>query len=359
MLDEQRQQVAHERPAAAHDHLDQQRLALLDRHAAVASDGLIAPLARQAEVVHRMPGLVQRTEHAGEQILGVVARGDADIARHAFGERMLAVVDAPAVERKAEGLHQLDDQLALLRDREAAGDRQRGSFLLQRHRLADQCRQAARQRLEHRIDVGHRDTGAELVDQRVVWREIQRLAQQLRLVAHQMQHFLEVRREQREVVAAPRGDPFHLGRRGRAREARDERHRRRDRMIALAAHFTQVRELPVAAALGIGLGPVEQPADPGRGQQRVVLGLERRELLAADLRAALRHHHRRVPAQQRERPAERVEALPFLLELLIGRCGHWAHRAGDGPIVPARAPGGRTPPDLVLYFQWVRLSRRG
>lgn len=90
-------------------------------------------------------------------------------------------------------------------------------------------------------------------------------------------------------------------------------------MVALPAHLPQVPELPLVEPRGVRLCTIEQATDPGCREEGVMLGLERRQLLAADVGAALGHHHRRVPAQQRERATERVEALPFLLELLIGR----------------------------------------
>ena len=90
-------------------------------------------------------------------------------------------------------------------------------------------------------------------------------------------------------------------------------------MVALAAHLAQVRDLPVGEALGIGLRPVQEPGDARRGEQSVVFGLERGELLAANVRATARHHHRGVPAQQRKRAAEGMQALELLLELFVGR----------------------------------------
>ena len=94
---------------------------------------------------------------------------------------------------------------------------------------------------------------------------------------------------------------------------------RRDGVVALAAHLAQVGELPVLESLGVGLRAIQQARDARRGQQRVVLGLERGQLLAAHVGAAARHHHRGVPAQQRERATEGVQALELLLELLVGR----------------------------------------
>ena len=193
MLRQQRLHVAHERPAAAHDHFDEQRLALLESHAAVAADRLILPILRQPEVVHRMARLVQRAEQARKDVIRVEARGHADVPGHAFGERMLAFVQTAAVEGKADRLHDLHDQRALLARREFAGERQERPAVLHGDRLANERGQAAGERLEHRIDVRGGQARAELVDQRVIGREVQRLPQQRGLVAHQMHHFLEVR----------------------------------------------------------------------------------------------------------------------------------------------------------------------
>ena len=48
-------------------------------------------------------------------------------------------------------------------------------------------------------------------------------------------------------------------------------------------------------------------ADLGRGQQAMAQRLQRRELVAARLRAALRHHRRQVPVQHRLRVAQRAD----------------------------------------------------
>src|SRR3977135_1286612 len=129
MLRWTRLHVAHERPAAADHHLDEQRLALLESHAPVAAYGLVAPLLRQAEVVHRMSGLVQRPEQAGEDVVGIEACGDADIARHAFGERVLALIQSPPLEGKTDALHDFHDQGARLAPPELARERQRRAGL--------------------------------------------------------------------------------------------------------------------------------------------------------------------------------------------------------------------------------------
>ena len=83
-------------------------------------------------------------------------------------------------------------------------------------------------------------------------------------------------------------------------------------MIALAAHLAQIRHLPVEQTLCIGLGAVQQAGDARRGEQRVMLGLQRRKLLAAHVRASARHHHGGVPAKERQGSAEGVESLELL-----------------------------------------------
>ena len=89
-------------------------------------------------------------------------------------------------------------------------------------------------------------------------------------------------------------------------------------MIALAAHLAQVGELPVGKALGVRLRAIEEPRDARRGQKGVVFGFKRGALFTAQVGAATRHHHRGVPAQERERTAKSVQALELLFELFVG-----------------------------------------
>src|ERR1700726_2815205 len=99
-------------------------------------------------------------------------------------------------------------------------------------------------------------------------------------------------------------------------------------MVALPAHLVQVRDLPVGQTLGVRLSPVQEPGDARRREQRVMFGFQRRELLAANVGATARHHHRRVPTQQRESTAESMQPLELLFELLVGRGRHG--RSGSG-----------------------------
>ena len=111
---------------------------------------------------------------------------------------------------------------------------------------------------EQLVDVRAQEPGAELVDQRVVGREPERLGQHLRLVARQRDDLFEVRREQREVVLLLGLEPARLGERRRPGETRDQRQRRGDRVVALAAHLAQVRELPVLELRPFGLRALDQ-----------------------------------------------------------------------------------------------------
>ena len=71
----------------------------------------------------------------------------------------------------------------------------------------------------------------------------------------------------------------------------------------------------------------------------MMLCFECRELFAPDARATTRHHYRRIPAQQRHGATERVQALPLLLELLVGRLSH------QFTVVITRRAGGLAKPE--------------
>ena len=126
-----------------------------------------------------------------------------------------------------------------------------------------------------------------------------------------------MRSKELELALLPRFEPAGFGTRGGLREARDQSDGRGDRVVALAAHLAQIRDLPIDEALAVRLRAIQETGDSRRGEQSVVFGLERGELLAADVRAATRHHHGGIPSQERKRSAEGMEAFELLLELLI------------------------------------------
>ena len=88
-------------------------------------------------------------------------------------------------------------------------------------------------------------------------------------------------------------------------------------MVTLATHFAQIGDLPIDQTLTVRLGAIEKSRDARGGKQRVVLGLERRELFASDVCTATRHHHRGIPPQERKRSAKGMKAFELLFELLI------------------------------------------
>ena len=108
-----------------------------------------------------------------------------------------------------------------------------------------------------------------------------------------------MRRKYFEIIGLAGLDPEDFGPRRGLGEARDQRRWRRDGVVALAAHLAQIGERPVLELGGARLGPLQEPRHLGGGEQSMSLGLERRQLVAANVRAAARHHHRRIPAQQR------------------------------------------------------------
>ena len=61
--------------------------------------------------------------------------------------------------------------------------------------LVDEARELARQGLEDGVDIGRGDAGREAIHQRIVRCEPPRLPQQRSLVAHQVHHLFQVRRE--------------------------------------------------------------------------------------------------------------------------------------------------------------------
>ena len=261
---------------------------------------------------------MQHTHQAGQRIGRAEAGGDANVARHAARERMLALVETAAVEGKPHGLHQIDSELPLFCGRESTADFQRRSLRLQLDRFLNEAGQATPESREYRIDLSASEARAELIDQRVIGIQVQRLADERRLVPQQVRHFLEVRREHGEVALLLCFEPLHLGAGGRLRQARDEILRRRDRVIALPPHLTKIGALPVFKAVLIRFRPIQQARHTRRSHQRVAFGLERRKLFTAHVRTAARHHHGGVPAQHARSAAKGMETAEFLFELLVG-----------------------------------------
>src|SRR5690606_42035539 len=155
-----------ERPAAADLHLDDQRLALVQRHAAVFADRLVAPGRRQALLVERMSRLVQDPHEAGGETGLVPARGDARIVRNPAREGMQTDVEPAPLEIEAEGAHQSFRERVLNRSGEMPF-RWHGSAprRLALDRLLDQRGQEGRELAENAVDLLGAAAGIILVEQ--------------------------------------------------------------------------------------------------------------------------------------------------------------------------------------------------
>ena len=240
---QERREIAEEGARAADLHLDQERLALVDRERARAADRLAAPGLGQASVVERMAGLVQDRHQARGGIALVVAGGHADVVGHAAAERMRALVQPAVVEIEAERCHQALTQRLLAGGREMARERQR-RHLAGQHAF-EKVRQEGRERREQAIDLGCGQARLVALEEGVVGSKPQNPGLGRRLLPGQPQDFLEGRPQQREIGLGARLAPDHLGARGRPRQRPDQLGLERGRVEVAPAHLAKVRRLPL------------------------------------------------------------------------------------------------------------------
>src|SRR5256885_13865341 len=102
--------------------------------------------------------------------------------------------------------------------------------------------------------------------------------------------------------------------------------------------------------------PPRSPLFPYPPLFRSVLGLQRRELLAAHVGAAARHHDRRVPAQQRQSTAEGMKAPELLFELLVGRGRHGRFGSGE-TTTSLPAPADPHPAHVSVFLLLINMLR--
>ena len=197
-LDDGRRELKEGR-TAADLHFHQERLALVQRHAAGIANRLTAPDSRQALLVERVAGFVEHGEQRREVVPFVVARGDARIVRLAAAERVVTDVQATALEVEAEGAHQgLAEGGLALGGKRTSGHRGCG---LTADRMVDERRQRGAEFSEHRIDPRLREARFVVVQQGVVGRAAQGVGERLRLLAHQRHHGVEAGSHGLPVVA--------------------------------------------------------------------------------------------------------------------------------------------------------------
>src|ERR1700733_14705854 len=104
-----------------------------------------------------MAGLVHGAEQSRERIDRIEARGHPDVAGHALRERVLALVEPAAVERKAKRFQHIEGELPLADRAELAAERSGCPIRLYFDGLIDEPGKLARQRLEDGVDIRGRD----------------------------------------------------------------------------------------------------------------------------------------------------------------------------------------------------------
>ena len=306
-----------ERAAAAGLHLDDERLALVQAHAAGLADGLVAPCGRAALLVERMAGLVQHAHQRPPEIGLVVTGGDPYVVRGAAAERVQADIEAPAAEVEPERLHQRQPDPLLRVHRERTVQRQRrGLARLPLPGRRHQPGQPGAQLGEERVDGRAAHAGIVLVEQRVVSSEPERRPLDRPDLALEPQHLGQVRQQQAEIRLRAGFAPDHLGLRGRARTRLDEVARHRSRVGVDAAHLGEVFRLPRIEPLLAGGG--ERVGGLGRGQDLVGEAAQGRELVGAAVGGAVRHQGLGIPAEDAGGVADRIEAGEAAFETGIG-----------------------------------------
>ena len=302
--------------AAADLHLHRQRLALVQRHAAGGAHWLAAPRRRQALLVERVAGLVQDGEHRLQEVVFVVAGGDARVVGFAAAEGMVARVQAPALEVEAQRGHQCAAKRRLARIRERA-------FGFARRRITtngaiDERRQGGGQFREDGIDALALEARFVLVEQRIVGVQTQSVAEGRGLLARQIDDGRQLVGDGWPVVLRPCRTPRLLAS-GACLGVRDcEIGRHRERPTALAFEKRDVGGLPRVEVFVPCRS--QQVAGLRRRQQFPRRILQRRQGIGAHGPAAGGHRHRFVPGQHGQRMANVAKPLGALMQ------GAVAHR---------------------------------
>ena len=117
----------------------------------------------------------------------------------------------------------------------------------------------------------------------------------------QVEVLAEHGQERREVVVAPRGHPDRVRERRRARHLRTQVGRHLARLVPVARRDADEARLErvVLVLVSEVVQVLEETADISRDELRMGDPADGCELLGANRRAAARHHHLLVPAEQR------------------------------------------------------------
>jgi hypothetical protein len=245
-------EVAKEGGRATDLHLDQQRLALVHRHAPRLAHRLVPPSLGQAGAVERMARLVQDRHQARGDVYLLVARRETDVVGHAAAERVRALVEPAALEIEPHLRHQPAAQRHLRCQIELPLDRQ--GRLLARQHLLQEIRQEGGQRLEQRVDLRRAQARLVAVEQGIVRAEIQRLCLGGGLLTGQAHDLAKCWRQRREVGIGAGIAPGHLGAGGGARQRCDQSRIEGDRTPVGALHLAQIGALPSIELRRLRLG---------------------------------------------------------------------------------------------------------
>ena len=304
-----------ERGVMAELHLAEQALALVNAHGTRLGHRLAEQCARQALLVTRVTRLVDDAHQAGDELLLVVARGDAHVRRHAAAERVAAHVEPAVSKIKAEQSHHLLAERLLRRNRERALRGEEGVALLPLAHGLDEAGQPARQIAEDLIQPRARHAGLVQRQHGVIGAHPERVGAQASHLPRQAHHLLEVRGKTCPVVLLALATPGVLAFAAGERQRLHQRPRQQACILPLALDLPQVRTLVLVQRFALCLGyPLPKL---GGGALAVDQHAELRHCFGAGLVAPLRHHGGLIPAADGGEVGEAVQLLLMLFEFLV------------------------------------------
>ena len=262
-----------------------------------------------------MARLVDYAHQAGDELLLVVARGDAHVRRHAAAERVAAHVEPAVREIKAEQPHHLLAERLLRRDGEGALWGEDGVALLPLAHGLDEAGQPAREIAEDLVQPRARHAGLVQRQHGVIGAYPERLGAQGRHLSRQAHHLLEVRGKARPVVLLALAAPGVLALAAGQGERLHQLAWQQARILPVAFDLREVGALGRVQRFALGSGnPVAQL---GGGALAVDQHAELRHRLGAGLVAPLRHHGGLIPAADGGQVGEAVQLLLMLFEFLV------------------------------------------
>ena len=155
--------------ASAHLHFEQQRLALVHRHAAGAADRLQPPFDRETPLIKSVAGLVQHTHQRARKIILVVARRNPHVFGGTATKRVSADVEPAVLEIEADPFHQQHCETALRFLWKASHEASRRRRPLAGQSTLDQIGQESRDFSKQAVDYGDRAARLVLINQSLIW----------------------------------------------------------------------------------------------------------------------------------------------------------------------------------------------